>query len=47
MKYHIAVHKSPHVDHIKSEKKKSVFEGGGPAISELGMSTISPDKSLI
>lgn len=31
--------------YINSEKKKSVFVGGGPATSPLGISTISPDRS--
>lgn len=31
--------------YYKSEKKKSVLGGGGPATSPLGISTISPDKS--
>jgi len=33
------------LNYHKSEKKKSVFEGGGPAASEEGISTLSPDKS--
>jgi hypothetical protein len=28
-----------------SEKKKSVLAGGGPAVSPLGISTISPERS--
>lgn len=28
-----------------SEKKKSLFIGGGPDTKPLGISTISPDKS--
>lgn len=31
--------------YINSEKKKSLFIGGGPATRPLGISTISPDKS--
>ena len=29
----------------KSEKKKSLFMGGGPAVNPLGISTLSPERS--
>lgn len=31
----------------KSEKKKSLLVGGCPAVIPLGMSALSPDKSII
>ena len=33
------------LNYHNSGKKKSIFEGGGPAASEEGISTLSPDKS--